>query len=514
MLNRLIQMVLILLLIFTPIAFGSMPVWAFSLMEMGILLVIILWSVDFAAHPLSTFAGRHSSPRTPPSELSSSVLSSLRTWNSEVSSSLHSDSAFRIPHSEFSSSVSSNSELSPRLKFPMAMLFLFLGLILFQMVSLPPGWVKLISPKAYELHRTLSLSSSSVKLSLYPFATRIEFIKWVTLSGLFLVLLNWKGWREGPGIRNGFLIAVFLTGVFEALYGMFEFFSGHHQILYLKGLLSSVTGTFINRNYFAGYLLMVIPLSAGFLLSRDAFQRSRIRSWRHRIATLDGKSLLIGFGIVVMVLSLLFSASRMGIASLLFSFAAVSLFLRDPGKKGRFSKRPLLLLILAVLWGAWIGLDTVMDRFFTSSEDFRSRREMWSDTLRIVQDFPVVGSGLGSFVQVFPMYQSFHEPGISTHAENDFLQLASETGWLGIGVLSILFLTLFFKAASGMRLLSHGEPERYIGTGGLVGIMALMLHSLVERNIQVPANAFLYAFIFAMVLQMAMTPKTERRTPE
>ena len=110
----------------------------------------------------------------------------------------------------------------------------------------------------------------------------------------------------------------------------------------------------------------------------------------------------------------------------------------------------------------------------------------------------------GTFVQVFPMYRSFHILGLVTHSENDFLQLLSEVGILGTGLLAALFFFLLFKAYSGIRGLSRREPARYIGLGGLVGILALMFHSLVERNIQVPANAFLYTLLWAIVLNVSM----------
>lgn len=67
-------------------------------------------------------------------------------------------------------------------------------------------------------------------------------------------------------------------------------------------------------------------------------------------------------------------------------------------------------------------------------------------------------------------------------AENDFLQLHSEVGLLGLTFLLILFLVLFFKAASGIRSFSLKDPRRYIGIGGLVGILALMFHSLGEKT--------------------------------
>ena len=283
---------------------------------------------------------------------------------------------------------------------------------------------------------------------------------------------------------------------------MFESFSGHHQALTIKLDDASVAGTFISRNYFAGYLLMVIPLSIGYLLSRKENQILRFRGWRHWLTSLHGKSLLVGFGAVVMILSLLFSASRMGIASLLFSCGLISLLLRSLHGGKKVSKIPVLILGLALLWAAWIGLDAVIGRFFSASDDFKSRWEVWVDTARMVKDFPLFGSGLGTFALVFPMYRSFHITGVTNHAENDFLQLTSDAGLMGIGLLLILFIAFFYKAVSGVRSLSEGDPKRYVGIGGLVGIVALILHSLVEANIQIPANAFLFAFIFAVVLRL------------
>jgi O-antigen ligase len=205
-----------------------------------------------------------------------------------------------------------------------------------------------------------------------------------------------------------------------------------------------------------------------------------------------------------MIIGLLFSASRMGILSLLLSFSFIVFFFRDRERRERkFSGSLVLILGLALLWAAWIGLDAVISRFFTTSEDFKGRWMIWANTFQILRDFPLFGSGLGTFSQIFPMYRSFHIQGFVTHAENDYLQLASEVGFIGIGLLLILFIFLSFKVVSGVRSLPAWESNRYIGMGGLVGILALMFHSLVERNIQVPANAFLFTFIWALVLKTA-----------
>jgi O-antigen ligase len=464
--NHFIKFILILLLIFTPIAFGSMELWAFSLMELSILLIIILWSIQKLV---------------------------LWTQNSPLQAS---HSAIRNPQSAI----------------PIVLLSIFLLLILFQLLPLPSGVLKIISPKTYELQNSLSTFNSQLltlnskfQISFFPFLTQIEFFKWLTLIGLFIFLLRWNSLEQNNRTIKQLIIVVMMVGVLESLYGMFEFFSGHHHILNLDGsaLISSVTGTFINRNYLAGYLLMVIPLSVGYLFSRETISTNRFMGWRHWLSSLDGKTLLIGFSVIVMVLGLLFTASRMGILSLLLSFSLISFLFRNPEKGKRFSKTVVLIFGLALLWAAWIGLDAVINRFFSVSEGFEERWKFWVNTFQIFKDFPILGSGLGTFIQVFPMYRSFHITGLVTHAENDYLQLASEVGLLGIGLLLVTFLFILFKGVSRIRSMSYENPKRYIGIGGLVGILALMFHSIVERNIQVPSNAFLYTFIWALVLKIS-----------
>ena len=337
MFNRAIKLLLIGLILFTPIAFGAMELWALSIMELGILLIIILWAIE------------------------TGIVRFLASEKSFGSAIYHPCLSGRQAPSAI----------------PMVLLALFLLLILFQMFPLPSGILKIISPKTFALRSALSLSPSvsSFPLSFYPLLTRIEFFKWLTLVGLFFFLLGWKPLEQGDRTKKQLLVAMMTAGVLESLYGMFEFFSGHRHILHLpaEAMVSSVTGTFINRNYFAGYLLMVIPLSMGFLFSREAGRTGRYQGWRHGLSSLDGKTLLIGFGVIVMILGLLFSASRMGIVSLLLSFTLISLFFRNPWKGRTFSRGSILILGLAILWAAWIGLDAVINRFFTASEDITSR---------------------------------------------------------------------------------------------------------------------------------------------
>lgn len=450
MLDWIIKLLLMSLLIFTPFALGSVEVWAFSTMELGILLIIVLW-------------------------VAQSIVKKEPV----------------VRHHEY--------------RVPMLILGLFLCFVLLQMVSLPANVIRMISPKTYGLRQQLQVTGSAMgftPISFFPHATKVEFFKWVILVGFFLFLLNWRLSDNGFRVTKQLALIILLVGSFESLFGMFKLFSGVTEE-------SLGMGTFVNRNHFAGYLLMVIPLTIGFLFSRGAQSFRKSRHGLNQLSVLDGRSLLIGFSVVVMILGLIFSSSRMGILSLLFSFSLIILLVRNPQEGSRFSKRSALILGLAILWGASIGLDAVVSRFFLISDDLGTRQMIWRDTQAIVKDFPLVGTGLGTFTQVFPMHRSFHIRGLVTHAENDFLQLVSEVGIIGFGLVFVLFLILIVRAVLNIRSLSLTEPQRYLGIGGLVGILALMCHSVVERNIQVPANAFLWTFLWAIVLEAGTRKATK-----
>jgi O-antigen ligase len=408
MIDHFIKLILIFLLVFTPLAWGSMDLWASSVMELGVLLIIVLWAIQLMTGSPSSHG------RTP--GIRGAVMD--QQW-----------------------------------VFPAALLTVFVGLVIFQMVNLPSMLIQIVSPKTVELRNQLQVSGEQVNrvtLSFLPHATTLELLKWLALTGLFFFLLSWKLSEEGYRVTGQLIWVLLLVGCLESLYGLYGAF----------GRGGSGMGTFVNRNQFAGYLLMIIPLTVGFLFSREASQRRRFDGWVSRLTSLDGRGILIGFGIILMILGLLFSTSRMGISSLLISFSLIMVTLRSRQGERRFSKKSALILGLAVLWGAWIGLDAVISRFFTASEDFGQRWRIWTDTSQIIKDFPLFGAGLGSFAQIFPMHRSFHIRGLVSHAENDFLQLASDTGLIGLGLLRrclFFFFSRPFQESVPSPKGSHGD---------------------------------------------------------
>ena len=450
-------------------AMGTVELWALSIVELVILLMVTLWVLRSSVLKGALFSKTSHSSRggqdTPDSGLvQKSVDSSL-------------------------------------FKTVLILLALFLCLILFQMVQLPSGLIELLSPKAHELRYQLRVGNDPMEfmpLSLFPLGTKIEFFKWITLSGFFLFLLHWRCSDESHRTTRQLIVVILLLGFLESFYGMFLVFRG-------SGDATFFTGTFASRNHLVGYLLMTIPLGIGFLFSVETSQTRPASHWLHRLSFLDGKTLLLGFSIIVMILGLIVSGSRAGTLSLLLSLSLSLVLFYDFRKEERLFRKSVVILGLAVLWAGWVGTSALVTRFFATSEDIKLRWVIWENTIQILKDFPLFGSGLGTFAQIFPMYRTFHFRGLVTHAENDFLQLASEVGLVGFGLLAILFLFLFFKR--GLRIRPETLPQRYIGTGALTGILALMFYSLVEKNLQIPANALLYTLLWGLTI----TPSLQMR---
>ncbi len=476
MVHFMIKLFLLFLFIFTPMAMGSVELWALSVMELVILLMVTLWV-------LRSFV------------LNGALFSKISHF---------SRGGQGTPVSGFVQ----KSVDSSLFKTTLILLALFLCLILFQMVRLPSGLIELLSPKAYELRHQLRVGNDPMEfmpLSLFPLGTKIEFLKWITLSGFFLFLLHWRCSDESHRTARQLIVVILLMGFLESFYGMFLVFRG-------SGDATFFTGTFASRNHLVGYLLMTIPLGIGFLFSVETSQVRPISHWLLRLSSLDGKTLLLGFSIIVMILGLIVSASRAGTLSLLLSLSLSPLLFYDFRKKEKLFKKSILILGLAVLWAGWVGTSALVTRFFAVSEDIKLRWVIWENTIQILKDFSFFGSGLGTFAQIFPMYRTFYFRGLVTHAENDFLQLASEVGLVGFGLLTILFLLLFFKR--GLRIRSETSPQRYIGIGALTGILALMFYSMVEKNLQVPSNALLYAFLWGLAITPRQSDSIKRAREE
>jgi O-antigen ligase len=318
------------------------------------------------------------------------------------------------------------------------------------------------------------------------------------------------------------LIAAFLVlGVLEALYGLVQYLGGWQKIyFYTKQFdLEEPTGTYINRNHYAGMLEMILPFSLALLFHeygklRRAGSAAAVTIKQFLLRqTLQRLVLCLSIAVVLFA-ALLFSRSRMGIvagsASLLviFSLAGVS---RLHGKMGIFLS--ILFVAISICLAIWIGPGPIVGRFADVQQEFstseQSRLSIWRDAQTLVRQDPIFGTGLGTFPVAYTAVQTAFPGQFVNHAHNDYLELAID---LGLPAALILFGPILFILARTVRtfLFAPGLFERSVALGCAGSIVAILLHSLTDFNLYIPANALL----FSAILGMAVRPQRLAATGE
>ena len=476
--NIVIEYGIIFLIVFTPLAFGTVHVWAYTVMELTVLFLLLVWLLKLIYLNRSFHGFCLSLVKTP-------------------------------------------------LNLPLCLFFL---LVLFQMVPLSPSVIEHISPNTYDLYiqtvpgygvQEAGLNapdkiSVNRPLSIYSHATRDELLKILTYVAVFLLIINNIKTRDQ---MRRLVLAIIITGTIVAFLGILQMLSGTNKIYWFwlsKYKIGNYFGPYVNPNHFAGYMGMVIPLGIGFLISQ-LFNHSFIPagSWRHRLSVIEShlsKNSLIIFLIVIMGLSLMFSLSRGGI--LCFLFSMVFFFTILGIKKSQRKKRKIGAVILGLIFAMLIliGIDPVLKELSTLADihfTSNSRTIISKDTLNIARDFPFLGVGLGNFQHIYSKYTTLKTWGY-THAHNDYMEMLADTGWPGAilffgGIVFLLIKTL---------LLWHRRRDPFvtgITLGAVTGAVFILLQNMVTFNFHIPANAMLFFIILGLTV-VVVHPSIPTRT--
>jgi O-antigen ligase len=388
-----------------------------------------------------------------------------------------------------------------------AFIFLF---ALVQIVPLPEPALETISPAAVSLRAAYEPPPAPGDhglrpISLDPAATRLAALKWLACLIALLVTVDLAGRRAARGaLATGLVVG----GGVQAIYGLAEYLSGRQHIFgYAKKYYTDVaTGTFINRNHYAGYLEMTLPLAVAALAAALARLRSRPgATLGERLANASGRDLftsgLLLLLSLVMATALACSRSRMGIASAALALAATGVVLTWKGGGRGFAAAAVVVagatLLLFAQGGAGVP---ILDRFAIAVSEFQGslgRREMWTQALGMASQFSLAGVGLGAFASVFPAFRT-SGPGIAlTHAHNDYLEWLTEAGLIGCAV---LLVCLAIVAVPIMKRRAGRSDFGLVGHAAITALVAIGLHSLTDFNLEMPANALTLAVVAGLAL--------------
>jgi O-antigen ligase len=325
---------------------------------------------------------------------------------------------------------------------------------------------------------------------------------------IFLLLAANCFWLKARLRALAYFLSIF--GFALAFYGLVRHFALNGDFAWFGSTgTSSVSGTFVNRDHFAGYLELLFATPVSLILMGVVRGEQRI---------------LFGVAAILMALTVIFTLSRGGMISL----AAETVFImimsaryfsrRNSGKMrshwiSKIEIAAVGTIGLAVVLGAiWIGPEPVINRLVTgdpNSSDLRSaqsfqqlRGGIWKDTLRIIRNNPVSGVGLGAFRTVYPIYTSRSGlDGVVTAAHNDYLQILADGGLIGAALI-IWFLVVFARSMAGcLRSPDNVQAGLTLGCGA--GVVGILVHSLFDFNLQLPSHAILFLLFSGVVAQCA-----------
>lgn len=430
-------------------------------------------------------------------------------------------------------------------------ILLFIGLVLFQIVPLPPYVIKVMSPNTYSLYKESlpgwpekepfyespitpvknrvshnqmtahrdapvkdinytdlhdrGIFSSWRTLSIYPYATKTELLKILAYIGIFFLVINTT---EIKIVRIVVVIAG--IGFFIALLAILQKLTGTTRIYWLRDAsYASPFGPYICRNHFAGYIGMAIPLSMGLLSARLArITFSQNITWRDIVRVFEShllENIMLTFAITIMISALFLSLSRGGMVSFIISIIVFVVLIGLRRTKAVISKGRIVLTSVLVATFAmllWLGLNPILDRLSNLSSP--ERYTVYENTFAMAKDFLTCGTGLGSFLYIYPKYKTLTSQAIFDHAHNDYIELFSECGIPGCLILIAAVITFFWKILK--RWWERCDPyAKGITLGGICSIIAILFHSFGDFNLHIPANALFLSFILGLIYRTVMS---------
>lgn len=333
-------------------------------------------------------------------------------------------------------------------------------------------------------------------------ARATEF-SWLALLPAFAILLAVP--RLPARQVRALLLLFAAVAVAEAAIGIVQAGSARTSWIHFGSPLAGngASGTYVNRNHLAGLLAMALPVMAAIwaaesLPGRDAHGHAMREHPRHADRRL-ARRILFSLALLLALAALLFTRSRAGIGCGLAAFGAAAAAIVVGGASARLRAVMGVTAAAALALAVYAGVTPIVDRFSAGqiALGYEGRARIALATLRAAMDFMPLGSGLGTFADVFPRYQSQAPAGYVEFAHNDYAQALLELGVAGAAAMALVA----FAYLARWRAIARGEGSRRLGlaqVGAGIGVAALAVHGLFDFNLHIPANALYFAFLAAV----------------
>ena len=266
----------------------------------------------------------------------------------------------------------------------------------------------------------------------------------------------------------------------------------------------SIYGPYVNHNHYAGLMEMLTP----FPLVLAATSTS----------TANGHRKIVAAGVAaLMAASIFLSGSRGGMVAFVVQALVLGILLLS--KRNASWQQPIMLagfLALVIVFLVWMGGNELTRRLASIHSEAREeitggvRFTIDRDCWRMFMKRPFLGWGLGTFPTIYPQFRSFYTTFFVNEAHNDYLQLLVETGMAGFAI-TVWFLVLMFRRAAGKLANWTETASGALTVAALLGCVGILVHSLLDFNLQIPANAALFYVLCAIAACPPLHESQRRR---
>jgi O-antigen ligase len=290
--------------------------------------------------------------------------------------------------------------------------------------------------------------------------------------------------------------AATIYGFSVAVFAIFQSVSSSGQLYWTVTPSSGgwIYGPYVNHNHYAGLMEMLIPIPLVAALTHLTHKKQ--------------KMLALGAA-AVMASTIFLSGSRGGMIAFLVQMTILGVFLIKRKKSRTLALALAGFLVVLIGLAIWLGGSELGNRMISIRSE--SSTEISGGTrLAIVRDSwkmwkarPLVGWGLGNFPEVYPQYRSFYTNLFVNQAHNDYVQLAVEMGVVGFALMLWFLATTYYRASTKLGSWASNINGALTLTA-MLGITGILVHSLVDFNLQIPANAALF---YVLCTLCAMEPR-------
>ena len=406
-------------------------------------------------------------------------------------------------------------------RFALCLLGLWAALITLQAIPLPAGWIALLSPgtaavytgQGLYLHPDAGGLRHSFALSIDVAATQRLQLLTLALAGYFALLLLVI--KRTTRLKH-FTLMLAASGILYSAVALFLYFTGASYTVFHETVVHEmVKGPFLNRNHFATLIEICLACGVGLIVADFAPVQLATRSQRVRwlLGMLLSAKARMRLMLIVMVMALILTRSRMGNAAFFTALVAggfVAMLCLHAGWKSILVFLASMLILDAAVIGSWIGVDQVIKRVQQTAltddakqagnfadESVETRISQALTALPSVRNFPLFGTGAGSFEAMYPQHKPNGYPFTLNHAHNEYIQFIVESGVLGATLLFVLMAHAYLAVLRTLGRSRH-QVRRGLALGVFIGMLSAMIHATVEFAFQMPAVALCFTALVAI----------------